>query len=136
MIIMKKLCLTIFTIALLSSVAFAQKQNTYAVVVSFNSMCCGVPNDQPVMKLVSNFKRQNKIKNISVDKIGPMGREGEYYLAFRLSELGKTQKAKFIQQLKVIVPTMKDKGSADIKENLIITKAELSSGAGVTTLKL
>jgi len=133
---MKKLCLAIFAATILSAAAFAQKQNTYPVVVSFNSMCCGVPNDQPLMKLISSFKKQNKIKKMSVDKIGPMGREGEYYMAFRLNELNKAQKLKFIQQLKILVPTMKDKGSADVRENLAINKSDLSSGASINTLKL
>ena len=73
---------------------------------------------------------------MAVDSIGPMGKEGEYYLAFRLKEFSKTQKIKFIQQLKKIAPTMVDKGSAEIKENVVINKADLSSRAAVITLKL
>ncbi len=136
MIIMKKICLTIFSFTLLSLSLFAQKKNTYAVVVSFNSTCCGVPDNQPLLKLVSSFRRQNKIKNISIDSIGPMGREGEYYLAFHLTELNKDQKIKFIQKLKKLVPALKDKGSAEIKENLVINKSDLSSGSTISTFKL
>ena len=134
-IIMKKGLLFIFTIVLLSTTVFAQKINTYAVVVSFNSMCCGVPDNTPVKKLIRNFKKQYKIKSMSVDSIGPMGREGEYYLAFRLKELSKSQKIKFVQQLKKIAPSMKDKGSAEIKENVVVDKADLSSRTTISTLK-
>ena len=133
---MKKFLLLIFSAALLTTAALAQKVNSYPVVVSFNSMCCGVPNSGPVIKLISSFKKQNKIKFITVDSIGPMGKEGEYYLAFRLKELSKVQKIKFIQQLKKIAPTMVDKGSAEIKENVVIDKADLSSGAAVVTLRV
>lgn len=88
------------------------------------------------MKFIKAFKKQYKIKKLSVDSIGPMGKEGEYYLAFRLKELSKTQRVKFIQHLKKIVPTMKEQGSADVKENETIDKASLSSRASVTLIKL
>lgn len=133
---MQKLLLSIFFIMLFTSAAVAQKITPYPVVVMFGSMCCGVPDSRPVMKLVSNFKKQYKIKLIAVDSIGPMGREGEYYLAFRLKEMTNAQKIKFISQLKKIAPTMTDKGSAEIKENMTINKADLSSRTGITTLRL
>lgn len=129
-------------ILLLSVVLFstlgvnAQKQITYPVIVTFNSMCCGVPDSKPVMKFIKDFKKQHKIKWILVDSIGPMGREGEYYLAFKLKEMTASQRVKFIRQLKKIVPTMTDRGSAEIKEMYRIDKTELGSRTGITTLKL
>ena len=133
---MKKFILSIISIALLTIAAYAQKSNIYPVVVSFNSMCCGVPDNAPVMKLIKNFKKQNRVKRMSVDSIGPMGREGEYYLAFRLKELSKAQKIKFIQQLKKIAPAMVDRGSVEIKENLVVNRADLGSRATITTKHL
>lgn len=133
---MLKFILSVFLIAILTTSGYAQKNITYPVVVSFNSMCCGVPDKGPVMKLISSFKKQNRIKRITADSIGPMGKEGEYYLAFSLKELSKAQKIKFIQRLKKIVPTLKDQGSAALKENFTIDKAELSSRVTITSLKL
>ncbi len=133
---MQKFLLSIFSIAVLITAANAQKGNSYPVVVSFYSQCCGVPDSGPIMKLISSFKKQNRIKHMAVDHIGPLGKEGEYYLAFRLKELSKTQKLQFIQQLIKIVPTMHDKGSAEIKENVSIDKADLSSRATITTQNL
>jgi hypothetical protein len=133
---MKKLFVSALLVTAFSAVAFAQKGETYSVVVSFNSMCCGVPSDTPLVKMIKAFKKQYKIKQVTAYKIGPMGREGEYYLAFRLKEFSKAQKVTFIQQLKKTVPAMKDRGSAEIKENETISKADLSSSAAVTTVKL
>ena len=132
---MQKIFFTICLTVLLSDAAIAQNSTTYPVIVSFGSMCCGVPSDEPVIKLIKDFKKQYKIKQIAVDNIGPMGREGEYYLAFRLKEFSKAQKIKFIQQLKKTAPTMKDKGYAEIRENETVSKADLSSSAAVTVLK-
>ena len=128
---MQKFLLSFFSAAVLTTAAFAQKVNSYPVVISFNSICCGVPDSGPIIKLISSFKMQNRIKRIPVDSIGPMGKEGEYYLAFRLKELSKAQKIKFIRQLKKIVPAMVDKGSAAIKENVTVNKADLSSRASI-----
>jgi len=133
---MKKFILSIISIVLLTIAAYAQKSNIYPVVVSFNSMCCGVPDNAPMMKLIKNFKKQNRIKRMAVDSIGPMGREGEYYLAFRLKELSKAQKIKFIQQLKKLAPTMIDQGSVEIKENEVVNKADLSSMTTITVRNL
>jgi hypothetical protein len=132
---MQKLFFSI-SFMLLAAIASAQQTDTYPVIVSFNSMCCGVPSDTPLMNMIQRFKKQYKIKQVTADKIGPMGREGEYYLAFRLKEFSKAQKIKFIQQLKKIASTMKDKGSAEVRENETVNKADLSSGTAVTTLKL
>jgi hypothetical protein len=133
---MKKISFSLLLGTLLSTVAFAQNSEPYAAVVSFNSMCCGVPSNEPVMKLIKSFKKQYKIKQVTVDSIGPMGREGEYYLAFRLKEFSKSQKIKFIQQLKKTAETMKDKGSAEVRENETVDKAGFSRGTAVTAIKL
>ncbi|MEO6542399.1 MAG: hypothetical protein ABIN74_15460 [Ferruginibacter sp.] len=133
---MKKIILSLITIGLFATAAFAQKSNYYPVVVAFNSMCCGVPDNTPVMRLVKDFKKQNRIKYMAVDHISPMGKEGEYYFAFRLKELNKTQKLRFIQQLKKIAPTMVDKGSVEIKEGLVVNRADLSSRTTITTRNL
>ncbi len=133
---MKKVLFSIFLTTALCAVVFAQNTETYPVIVSFNSMCCGVPSNEPVMKLIQRFKKQYKIKKVSVDSIGPMGKEGEYYLAFRLKEFSKAQKIKLIQQLKKTAAGMKEQGSAEIKENQTINKADLSSRTTVTLIRL
>jgi hypothetical protein len=121
-------------IILLSGLAVqAQKVNSYPVVVCFNSMCCGVPGEAPLINLVNRFKKQYRIRRMAAEQIGPMGREGEYYLAFRLQELRGVQKTRFIQQLKKLAPTMIDKGSVDIKENLLIKRSDLSPSVTIST---
>ena len=133
---MHKLFFSLLAMLMLATTISAQQKVTYPVVVSFNSLCCGVPSNLPVMKLVKTFKKQYKIKQVVVDSIGPMGREGEYYLAFRLKEFSKVQKIKFIQQLKKTAATMKENGYAEIKENETIDKSSLASRAGIILLKL
>ena len=132
---MHKIFFAISITALLSSAAVAQSSTTYPVVVSFGSMCCGVPSNEPVIKLIKSFKKQYKIKQIAVYNIGPMGREGEYYLAFRLKEFSKAQKIKFVQQLKKTAATMKEQGYAEIRENETVNKTDLSSGTTIRVLK-
>lgn len=133
---MQKILFFILISLAFSGSAFAQKSETYPVVISFNSFCCGVPSDTPLVKMIKAFKKQYKIKQVTADKIGPMGREGEYYLAFRLKEFSKAQKLKFIQQLKKTALIMKDQGSAELKENETINKADLSPRASVSSVRL
>lgn len=132
---MRNLLLAIFSVAIFTTSATAQKSKSYPVVVSFNSMCCGVPDNAPIMKFVSTFKKQNKIKQVIVDSIGPFGREGEYYLAFSLKEMSKKQKTAFIKQLKITAETMKDRGSAAVREKETVDLSG-SSRVPVTNTKL
>ena len=78
---MKKIT-TIATAILLTFSLCAQPQKTvYRYVVKFNSECCGVPNNTPLLQAISTFKKKNKIKSFTYYNIAPMGREGEYYMA-------------------------------------------------------
>ena len=106
-----------------------QDSKTYPVVIKFQSVCCGVPDDAPLVKFLKTFKKQQKFKMISADRIGPMGKEGEYYLAFTLKGFTKKQKTVFKQKLKTVVSKMNDKGNAVLEENMTIIKADLPSRA-------
>ncbi len=126
----KKLLLTLVGCVLLLTL-MAQKQDStvYPVVVQFQSFCCGVPDDKPLKEFICTFKKQHKIKKITAWHIGPMGREGEYWLAFPLTEMNAQQADLFKQQVKAIAATLKDKGGAVVEENLIVNPADLSRGA-------
>lgn len=70
------------------------------MAIQFHSVCCGVPSEIPVVKMIKSFKKKNHIKSITAYHIGPLGKEGEYDLAFQLTELNKSQRVKLIGQLK------------------------------------
>lgn len=132
---MQKLFFTFLVYLLATVPALAQKKTTYPVVITFNSMCCGVPSQEPVVKLIKRFKKQYKIKKVSAYRIGPMGREGEYWLAFSLKEFSKSQKILFIKQLKKTAAAMTDKGSAEVKENETVDLAEFSGATTSATVR-
>jgi hypothetical protein len=111
--------LIVLSFLLLSLNSFSQK-TTYRVVVKFGSMCCGVPSSKPLLDYVAAFKKRNKIKKISCVSIGPMGREGEYDMAFTLKELKKTQAEIFVKELIALAVTMKEQGYTNIEENIEI----------------
>jgi hypothetical protein len=119
---MKKLIT--LSLLLLSLNTFAQK-TTYRVVVKFGSMCCGVPSNKPLLDYVAAFKKKNKIKKIVCDSIGPMGREGEYDMAFTLKELKKTQVPIFVKEITTLATTMKEQGYANVEESVEIDKVSL-----------
>ncbi len=129
---MKQTILTLLIAMGIYSIGYAQVKPdslTYPLVIKFQSVCCGVPDEAPLLKFIKAFKKQNKIKLISADRIGPMGKEGEYYLAFTLKGFTKKQKTGFKQKLKTIIPKMTDKGNALLEENMTINKTDLPSRA-------
>jgi hypothetical protein len=123
---------------------FAQtKTETYAAAVRFNSKCCGVPDAKPLFDEIITFKKANKIKSISYDNIGPLGKEGEYMIGFNLKELSKKQKALFVTLLKKVVPMLKTPGKdeassgiADLKLNENKIDAKELGRATLTIIKI
>jgi transcriptional regulatory protein LevR len=114
----------LLTLTLLSLKSFSQK-TTYRVVVKFGSMCCGVPSDKPLLDYITAFKKKNKIKKINSDRIGPMGKEGEYDMAFSLKELKKQQVEIFVKEVTTLAATMKEQGYANVEENVEVDLAAL-----------
>lgn len=118
-----------------SGILLAQKKkvstNFYPVVIKFESLCCGVPSEQPLKAAITEFKKQYKIKTISARKIAPMGREGEYHLAFTLREMNREQRYFFKNKLNKIVPKLNDKGKAELVFNMSIKKESLPANVTI-----
>ena len=100
---------------------------TYRYVIQFNSQCCGVPDATPLINAIQVFKKKNKLKKITYFLISPMGKEGEYHMAFPLTELSKKQTALFIKQMDSLAETLKDKGRANTEQNMVVDKSTFSS---------
>ncbi len=103
----------------------------YRLVVAFNSIGTGIPDSEPLTAYITTFKKANRIKSITADHIGPLGREGEYKLAFSLKELTKRQRIIFISKIKKIAGEMKSRGNAVVTENEVI---DMNSINGRTTI--
>ena len=112
------ICISFILIGFVSNAQTKDSIIQYPVVIEFHSVCCGVPSQTPLVSFIKNFKRTNKIKKIKVYKISPLGKEGEYNLAFKLSEFNRAQKKIFIKKLNQVVPKLNDKGTAVINENV------------------
>ncbi|MCX6294021.1 MAG: hypothetical protein NT127_06980 [Sphingobacteriales bacterium] len=103
----------------------------YPIVIQFQSVCCGVPSETPLISFLKTFKRNNKIKKITAFKIGPLGREGEYNVGFKLTELNRAQKKSFIKKLKLLVPKLNDKGMAVLNETVTINRNEFPANVTI-----
>jgi hypothetical protein len=120
MILRSAITLLLFCSALFVSGQKAGQTKTYPLVIQFTSIGTGVPDKKPVTDFIKAFQKKNKIKNIKADTIGPMGREGEYYLGLSLTELTKKQKTLFIQQIKKVTKKTGDRGEIQYEENVSI----------------
>ena len=114
-------------ICLLFNTAYAQQQDsvTYKAVIHFNSVCCGVPDSKPLVRAIKSFKKTCHLKSIRAITIGPVGREGEYMLAFTLKGMSKSNQKVLIKQMKTAISKMTDKGNAVLEENETIVKSNL-----------
>ncbi len=127
----KKISLSILILCIqFAAIAQTHQSTLYPVVLQFQSECCGVPADTSLKLYVQSFRKKYKIKKkLKAVHIGPMGKEGEYWLAFSLKELNKKQRSFFINQLKPVVIKLKDPGSVTLIENMSVQSSDLPSRA-------
>ncbi len=104
---------------------------TYRVSFAFGSIGTGTPSDKPLLDFLSCFKTCNKLKTLTAVRIGPLGREGEYKLAFPLTELNKTKKKSFIAELKKLAENMNEHGYVTVTENDIINMNALGRATAI-----
>lgn len=114
---MKKTALILFALFSTMTLLADDHPATYPFVVKFNSFGTGVSSDKPLLTYIAAFKKKYKIKKITYMRIGPMGREGEYHMAFPLKEMTKTQAAVFMREVKKAAAKIKDKGSVETDTN-------------------
>ena len=133
---MKKI-ITITITLLFTLSLYAQSEKTvYRYVVKFNSECCGVPDAAPLLKSIVLFKKKNTVKSFTYYRIAPMGKEGEYYMAFQLKELTEKKLVSFMKQINATAFKMKSKGNVSTEENMIIDKQSLSGRTIVVKKKI
>lgn len=107
---MKYLAITTCLLLLFNSAKAQTDSANYPVVIEFASFCCGVPDSKPIIDYVKCFKKKNKTESITGYKLGPAGREGEYYLVFPLTELTQKQREKFVAEIECIKVLPGDRG--------------------------
>ena len=135
---MKFRLIILLLLSCLGNLVYAQDttQTTYPLAVKFISIGTGVPDNKPVMDFIAAFKKKNKIREIKIDRIGPLGKEGEYDLALRLTELTKQQKKLFIQQIKKVDKKTGDRGHIHYEENVSYDKSKQPVHGKLQTIKI
>jgi hypothetical protein len=110
---------------------------TFPLVIRFASHCCGVPSDTSVVNFITCFRRSFKTESLAAKKIGPMGKEGEYYLAFSLDELSSKRAKKFVKEIECISIAPGDKGSIHYEKDFTVDYSTIISRGRttVTTVK-
>lgn len=124
--------LAVLSILMMNVFAQTENSKTYKITVYFGSFAEGVPSETPLKNFLETFKKENKLTCICADRIGPLGREGEYKLAFALDGLNKKKTDKFIKQITEVAAGMKDRGQATVTLDDTITLSELSSRTTIT----
>ena len=117
---MKRLLFLSLIVSPLFLKAQSDQERKFPLVVEFASFCCGTPDSKPVTDYVKCFRKKNKTGEITAYRIGPVGREGEYYLAFPLTELTQKQVEKFTSGIECIKILPGDKGGINYHKDFTI----------------
>ena len=109
---------------------------TYPAVIHFRSECCGVPNAQPLYDYLKKFRKTYGTGRFTVDKIGPLGREGEYNLAIRFPALKASRKKLLLNKLNQITAGLPGKGKAELVEDEALNTRSGDGRATLTTRRI
>ena len=108
---------------------------TYKVYLYFYSIGAGTADPKPVADYISEFKTTNSIASVKADKIGPLGKEGEYALGFELKEMNIGQRASFISGITQKAKSIQDRGaSVNVETNYSIRTDSLPFRAIIETV--
>ncbi|MET3035746.1 hypothetical protein ABXT08_06575 [Chryseobacterium sp. NRRL B-14859] len=97
---MKKALLTISTFCF--ALFFSQKNQNY-LEISYSSICCGTPSEEPVIFSLKQFEKKNRIKGMEILLQSGLGREGEFNLYVATDPLNGKQKKQLIQTLSSVI---------------------------------
>jgi hypothetical protein len=115
----------LLSLSMLTAIAASSQNNAgrkFPMAVQFASHCCGVPSDSAVVNFVKCFKKKFKLESISAHKLGPAGREGEYYLAFPLEELNNKQRELFVKEIACVKIAPGDKGGINFEKDFTVNE--------------
>ncbi len=92
------------------------KGRKFRLVVSFESICCGTNRaaQEKLERCVADFEKSHKLK-LAVERRN-WGREGEFDLAYSLSELPPKVQKRFIADLRA---TLAGEKQVEIRENAV-----------------
>jgi len=108
----------------------------YDLYLHFGSKAAGPPSDKIFIEYLNKFENQYQIKVDKIDKIGPLGREGEYDLGIVLNSWNETQKRQFIDGVKKIVwnkVETNSTGYVQISENIKMADLDDYKKARIST---
>lgn len=113
-----------------------QSIDVYDVYVAFHSIGTGTFSDKPLQEFLVHFENTQSVEITQIDKIGPLGREGEFALGIVVRDFTENQKKLFVQELKKI-NWNSNKGSVEshisISENQKISDINKPSIAKTTS---
>jgi len=131
-----KIFFTIFFL-LLSLLSFTQTKDSSInckLLLKFQSIGTGVPSDVNLIRSIKSFKKKYHIRQIKAQYIGPMGREGEYYLCFNMKEMNSKNKNYFIKKMKSLCEIKNERGFIVAEENTTIDLKTLSSQTDIRNI--
>ncbi len=116
-----------------------EDSKVYNIYILFGSIGTGTVSNKPLLQLMDKFEAEQKVAFTKVEKIAPLGREGEYALGFILDDWKQTQIKQFSDDLRKIDFTQgKNKnqvGYVNITDNMAFSEVKMPSIATVTVFE-
>ncbi|AKK74619.1 hypothetical protein OK18_20185 [Chryseobacterium gallinarum] len=135
---MKKVLLSICTFCF--AFFFSQKGQNY-LEISYSSVCCGTPSEEPVISSLRQFEKKNKIKGMEILIQSGLGREGEFNLYVGTDKLNAKQKKQLIQNLSAVTALQNGKrkgnssGFVNFDPTVTVSQPDLMNARNLTIYK-
>ncbi len=99
------------------------------IVLQFNSLCCGVPNDDAVKETIHELLKENDLNYLDGWKLSPMGKEGEYWICFENTRSLRKIKQELTIQLDSLCRANHETGYLTLEKSFKINTTALPSQA-------
>jgi hypothetical protein len=99
------------------------------IVLQFNSLCCGVPNEEGVYETIHELLKENDLSYLNAWKLSPMGKEGEYWICFENSRPLRIIKQELTIQLDSLSRVTHETGYLKLEQSFKINTTALPSQA-------
>ncbi|WP_324027846.1 hypothetical protein QSV08_07835 [Maribacter sp. BPC-D8] len=124
----------IFAFVLIPVFAFSQTNKNY-IPISYSSICCGTPTDQPVMDFIKNFEEKNNLKPFEIFIEVGLGKEGEHTFYIGTDNLDAKLLESLCSSLTTITATQNKKRSKN-RSGYVRLGNNLTSNATLKGIKM
>lgn len=101
----------------------------FALVIKFNSVCCGVPDEQPLRDVIHQIVSDEDESGFIGWKLSPMGKEGEYWICIQGDRKFRSLQSKLTDAVSELAKQPQERGGISLDSNFVLQSSSIPQQA-------